>query len=326
MAATLEGKFEERIRELASRRVVADQISEEEMDYLLTVAPLIREYQETSDTVMSRAPVASSSDAMKSYAAVTHYENRYTVLQKYLLYVEKKGDGDFENLLDRTGAFADYQCSSCAQTLLKDSRESTMVCPGCGRVTPFTDNTVANLSYTEEVNLHPVNKFSYKRLNHFNEVLNSIQARATSHVPDEVVEAIKAEFKKIRVTTRGEITPGRVKAFMKKLNLNKYYEHAHGVAYALNGTPPARLDEDTETTLRRMFMAIQDPFERAIQNTTRKNFLSYSYVLKKFSELMGRTDLTSHFSMLKSSEKLHQQDVIFKKICADLDWPFVPSI
>lgn len=36
-----------------------------------------------------------------------------------------------------------------------------------------------------------------------------------------------------------------------------------------------------------MFEAIQTPFERHVQGTARKNFLSYAYTLFKFAELLG---------------------------------------
>ena len=59
---------------------------------------------------------------------------------------------------------------------------------------------------------------------------------------------------------------------------------------------------------------------------TRKNFLSYSYVIRKFLELLGEDKYISYFPLLKSREKLYQQDVIWKGICAKLKWAFYPSL
>ena len=59
---------------------------------------------------------------------------------------------------------------------------------------------------------------------------------------------------------------------------------------------------------------------------SRKNFLSYAYVLHKFCELLEFDDLLEYFPLLKSREKLHQQDIIWKKICRDLKWQFIPSL
>ena len=57
-----------------------------------------------------------------------------------------------------------------------------------------------------------------------------------------------------------------------------------------------------------------------------RHFLSYSYVLYKFAELLCEDDLLPHLSLLKSHEKLHAQDVIWKNICKDLNWEFYPSV
>ena len=58
----------------------------------------------------------------------------------------------------------------------------------------------------------------------------------------------------------------------------------------------------------------------------RKNFLSYSYVLHKFCELLELDELLVYFPLLKSREKLQQQDFIWKKICKDLKWQYIPSV
>ena len=74
-----------------------------------------------------------------------------------------------------------------------------------------------------------------------------------------------------------------------------------------------------------MFKEIQIPFTNNCPEN-RKNFLSYSYVLHKFCELLELDHLLQYFSLLKSREKLQQQDSIWKKICNDLEWQYIPSI
>lgn len=105
----------------------------------------------------------------------------------------------------------------------------------------------------------------------------------------------------------------------------QYYENCHQIVNALNGVPAPKLPQYLEDRLKRMFGEIQEPFERHCP-PTRKNFLSYSYVLYKFCELLGEDAIMQNFVLLKSREKLHQQDVIWKKICQDLQWEFIPSV
>ena len=54
----------------------------------------------------------------------------------------------------------------------------------------------------------------------------------------------------------------------------------------------------------------------------RKNFLSYPYILFKFSELLELDELLTYFPMLKPT-KLMEQDVIWAKFCKHLKWNFI---
>ena len=46
----------------------------------------------------------------------------------------------------------------------------------------------------------------------------------------------------------------------------------------------------------------------------------------KFLELLGYDKYIVYFPLLKSREKLQQQDFIWKKICKDLKWQYIPSV
>ena len=74
-----------------------------------------------------------------------------------------------------------------------------------------------------------------------------------------------------------------------------------------------------------MFRAIQNPFIKWCP-LNRKNFLSYSYCLHKFFQLLGMDQYMKQFPLLKSREKLLGQDIIWKNICKELGWPFFKSL
>jgi len=54
--------------------------------------------------------------------------------------------------------------------------------------------------------------------------------------------------------------------------------------------------------------------------------LNYSYILRKFCEILGWHDLTPFFCLLKSRSKVYAQDLLWKKICNDTGFPFHKSI
>lgn len=167
--------------------------------------------------------------------------------------------------------------------------------------------------------------YAYKRINHFAEWLSQIQAKETTEIPQEVFDQILVEIKKERLTDLSRLSYDKMRHYLKKLKLNKYYEHIPYIVYRLSGIKPPTLGKELEEKLKFMFKEIQQPFEE-VRPDKRKNFLSYSYVLYKFFELLGLDDFKKQFSLLKSRTKLHEQDKIWRDICRLTKWQYIPSI
>lgn len=170
-----------------------------------------------------------------------------------------------------------------------------------------------------------VTYYAYKRMNHCNEWINQIQGKEYTEIPNEVIDAILVELKKQKISNMASLTAEKVREILRKLRINKYYEHIPYIMYKLNGIPPPRLGAETEERLRQMFDAIQVPYLRHAP-LGRKNFLSYSYVLHKMLQILNLNEYTKFFKTLKSREKLLIQESVWKLICADLNWPFIRSI
>jgi hypothetical protein len=166
--------------------------------------------------------------------------------------------------------------------------------------------------------------YSYKRINHFNEWVSQLQGKESTEISDEVFERILAEIRKERKDP-SKITYNKMREILKKLRYNKYYEHCYYIIYRINGIQAPNFSQELEEKLRSMFKDIQGPFLKH-QPKSRKNFLSYSYCLFKMFELLGKDDFLKYFHLLKSREKLHQQDQLWRKICEELGWQFIESI
>ena len=167
--------------------------------------------------------------------------------------------------------------------------------------------------------------FAYKRINHLNEWLNQVQGKETTEIPDDVFDSIMVEIKKQKLTNIAQLTRSKVKDILKKLRINKYYEHVPHIINRLNGMPSPHMPPELEDRLRHMFCMIQVPFLK-FSPSSRKNFLSYSYCLHKMMQLLEKDQYLESFPLLKSREKLHQQDQIWQKICEDIGWDFIPSL
>jgi len=213
------------------------------------------------------------------------------------------------------------QCKRSNVVFFEDT--SDLICEECGLVLACLISE--ELTYREEQeNTEKVVNYSYKRENHFNEQMSQFQAQEMTTIPNEVIEQLHAELKKLKIKSLEEITHARIRGLLKKLRLNKYYEHVPYITNILNGIKPPSMPQDLEERLRIMFKDIQQPFDRHCP-PDRKNFLSYSYVLYKFCELLGEDEYLQYFPLLKSKEKLYQQDVIWKNICSDLHWEYIPT-
>ena len=214
------------------------------------------------------------------------------------------------------------ECHHCRKQMVMIPGAALLSCTECGRSKPYLDATSASTAYGEEVEF---SNFSYKRSNHFQEWLNSFQAKETTEIPKDVFRRVMEELYRQRISDLNQITRKKVREVLKDLKLRKYYEHVTQITCRLNGKRPPRMTPDQEEQCRLMFMAIQGPFEKNCP-PDRKNFLSYSYCLYKFCELMAYDEFLPCFSLLKGRDKLFKQDMIFKKICEDLGWSWLPSI
>ena len=245
---------------------------------------------------------------------------RKDIFTDYLIKVEKKNIQGPK----QSSVHVD-ECPRCEYSNIIHMRSTAdLVCDGCGEIvaTAMTEE----LTYREEQETsEKIINYSYKRENHFNEWLSQFQAQEMTNIPEEVIEQLRSELKKMKIKNLEDITHAKIRGLLKKLRLNKYYEHVPYITNILNGIKPPNMPQELEETLRIMFKDIQRPFDDNCPSE-RKNFLSYSYVLYKFCELLGEDDFLQYFPLLKSKEKLYQQDVIWKKICHDLRWEFIPTV
>ena len=112
-------------------------------------------------------------------------------------------------------------------------------------------------------------------INHLNECISQIQGKETTDIPTEVYDMILLEIKKQKITNMAELTPKKLRGILKKLKLNRYYEHFVHLLSKLTGIDIPHLDPEVEERIRMMFKLVQPAFLKHAPST-RKNFLSYS--------------------------------------------------
>jgi predicted nucleic acid-binding Zn-ribbon protein len=243
--------------------------------------------------------------------------SRDILLEKYLLkinpeYVKKSNDLD-----DMSG-----ECVECGTDMMFSQNEAMLYCPECG-MTEFILIDSDRPSYKDPP--RESSYYAYKRINHFNELLAQFQAKGSTEIPQEIFDMITVELKKQRITDMKNLKYRQMREVLRKLKLNRQYDHIPYIISRLNGSIAPVMNRETEEKLRHMFKEIQPSFQKHCPKN-RRNFLSYSYVLYKFCELLELDEFLASFPLLKNRDKLYQQSKVWQSICAEMGWEFIKSI
>jgi hypothetical protein len=215
-------------------------------------------------------------------------------------------------------------CEFCRQgEMIPQDEEGILICNNhkCGNfVSYIVDNAKPN-------NKEPPNEVSYTayiRLNHFKEILSQFQAKETTQIPKEVIEQIRQRIKKERIYDYSEINYNKMREILRKLGLNKYFEHIQYIN-SIFGIKPPIMNEELHETLCVLFIEIQKPW--AIHcPANRTNFFNYTYTLYQLCVLLDQIQYLPYIPMMKDREKQLEQDMIWKKVCMELDWEFFATV
>ncbi len=289
-------------------------------DYYLKNMDLLDEYYRRSDSG-APAPALAPKDAntfLKFFQAAVAEPTGPSRKQMYDDYVQrmKLSNGP------EAGQLMTEHCINCNTAREEITSEGILVCPKCG-----SEEYALVVSDFPSFRDPPKerNNYAYKKINHLNEILNQFQAKESTIIPDEVMNEVILEIRKRRITNIADLTEEDIRQILKKLNRSKYYEHRAHILSRLNGNPPPTITPEIEEKIRAMFQDIQAPFLLYCPND-RTNFLSYSYILYKFFELLELDEYKVYFPLLKSRDRLIAHDQIWKKICEDLHWEFISSV
>ena len=332
-------------KELRDIVVIKDKISDiyqnistiqdhtDEIDYYVNTGDILYNYYDLLENHTDEGGLNISVDDEENKTTIAHYftngniksisntknlkNSRFHLLNNYLSHTDKNYINNNSNQENHS------KCSHCGG-LSKDIlvNEGIICCRDCHTIEYIiTDNEKP--SYKDPPK--EISYFSYKRINHFSEWLNQIQGKETTDIPEEVFNKIMLELNKQRIYNLATVTPLKIREILKKHKINKYYEHIPYILNKITGIPNPHLNTELEDKLKNMFKEIQVPFLKFSPNN-RKNFLSYSYVLHKFIQILKKDEFLKYFPLLKSRDKLHQQEQIWKCICEDLGWKFIRSI
>jgi len=215
-----------------------------------------------------------------------------------------------------------WKCDDCNVDLFYDKKAAQRICKKCGKSTFFQEMTRVDMisqGYT------PTTTYLYKRDNHFRTWLKRTQGNETTSITEEVIDKVKNELKKERITSMEGVNHIKIKSILKKLRENRYYNHSVQITTIITGKLPPQMSKEQENMLVQMFKRIQEPFDEIIAGKSRMNMLSYSFLIHKFLEILGWDEFLDYFPLLVSQDKIQVQDKIWRELCKEVGFEYIKS-
>jgi hypothetical protein len=317
--------FEQRLdleEAISEKKKTIKSLKNRKNEYLLDNSKLIFEYFETKKNI-SDVNIVSKNQVLNSFFKIKNEDDNiinnqrksHNIVQTYLSRLD-------DNFIDVNAFVCQTDiCRYCNKgEMLPLEDEGVLICSECSRNVPYLIEN-EKPSYKEAPK--EICFYAYKRINHFKEIIAQFQGKETTQIPPNVIESIKNQVKKERIELLS-ISNEKTKDILKKLGYNKYYEHIPFIKDKLGIKPPI-MSPDLEETLCNLFAELQAPYSKYCPDD-RVNFLNYYYTAYKLCELLGEDSYLPFFPMLKDREKRIEQDTIWRNICEELDWEFIPTI
>jgi len=306
--------LERRIHEIAGDLSYENPLT----DYYIKNMDILTEYYQRGGESMCPPTNPKEANTFLKFFATASTDggvSRKRIFDEYVVRMKLNGTPEAMQVMTE-------HCNSCNVAREEVSSEGILVCPSCG-----SEEYALVVSDFPSFRDPPKerNNYAYKKINHLNEILNQFQAKESTMIPEEVMNEVVLEIRKRRIGNVADMTEKEIREILKKLGRSKYYEHSAHILSRLNGNPPPTITSEIEEKIRAMFQEIQSPFLLYCPND-RTNFLSYSYILYKFFELLELDEYKVYFPLLKSRDRLIAHDTIWEKICTYLRWEFIRSV
>lgn len=309
---------------IKAKTLQMNQLQKEKKKYFLENARYVFHYFESKKQMSHGNTTVTNNNAMNSFFRVADKDDSETTNKTKAYYQQY-----WLNVTDDLSPFSDFVqeaniCLSCKSgEMISQEDEGILICNNMDCAKFVTHIVDASRPSTKD----PPNEVSYTayvKLNHFKEILSQFQAKETTHIPDEIIERIRSRIKKERIKDLSTLNYDKMRDILRKLGLNKYFEHIQYINSVFGIAPPVMNDE-LVATLCMLFIEIQKPWAVHCP-PERSNFFNYTYTLYQLCMLLGQLQYLPFITMLKDREKQLEQDMIWKKVCHDLNWEFFPTV
>lgn len=294
----------------------------EENEYYLDNLHVLYKYTQYNDTIKDTSNVK-----------VFGKKNVKTVdSKKNDLYNDYLHNNDIRSYYT-TNSSLSLNCSNCGEFDSMIKNEGFHLCNKCGIT---QDNVIfETITFKDKDHTCTIDSIDYQRINYFKENLFQIQGKELKEIPQIIIDEIINELSKERFTDLSKLNLEKVKLILKKINRSTWYEHASMIMSKVTGKQAIKIPIDVQEKMFYMFNIIETYFKKY---KFRPHFFSYPYIIHKLFELLGLKEYYDYFPYLRDRNKLHEQDVMLKKVITDvikdkhmytrfpdIEWKFIPS-
>ena len=209
-------------------------------------------------------------------------------------------------------------CIDCNVVKTIDYERSTLVCTKC-RLCEYYPIYVVSYNHTMQPSRR---KCIYKRSDNFKVILNQFLYGGKKLVPDDIMKMIRDEIHdgtNILYPYEIPLTIPTLECILKRNKLTMYKDSIYFIYFKLSGGSFPHIAMKEYNTILNTFNVISSIYDKYKPND-RKNFLNYSFVLKKLLIMLGKVEYAKYIPQLKTHSKQKELERVWELITKDREW------
>lgn len=214
-------------------------------------------------------------------------------------------------------------CDKCKSPYIQEEDAGILICEGCGDAMSFIDtsNNTAQSMYPQKSH-SSFNKF----ISNFDMFLKKFDPTTWIIIESSVFDTIRG---KISMDCSGPpreyITSLEIDMILRKeKTFQKYYPHIIQIYSEINGFIVPAMSKEIKNHFKQMFKQLKLPWEK--HRGERTKFLSPSFVFKKLCVILDEKIFIPFIDISKFTKSILQQEMIWKKICHELNWDYISDL
>ena len=195
-------------------------------------------------------------------------------------------------------------CIDCQMEMTIDYQKSILVCMKCG-LCEYYPVYVTSYNHMMQPSRR---KCFYKRYDNFKVILNQFLYGGKKLVPDDIMETIRDEIHDETNILYNYTIPIMILVFeciLKRNELTMYKDSLYYIYFKLSGKSFPHITTKEYNTILNVFNVVSSIYDK-YKPKGRKNFLNYSFVLKKLLIMLERVEYVKCIPPLKTPSKQNE--------------------